>query len=143
MPKQPAVDSVWIFAGPHHEFVEAWRAREQDLGMLAELRGSVIRLRQILFCQFLEADFAVDGHEDVDHQRDQGLVGADIRSRFFPADVLFACGQRQNKSAFAVAVRGLTGEASGHLANELFASGYHTAVRTAESERNSKRLRFH
>ena len=93
MSQDAAVDGVRIFAGLHHEFVEARRAGEEHFRMLAELRGGVSGLGQILFGQFLQPDFAVDGHEDVDHQRHQRLIGADIRSRLLAPNMLLAGGQ--------------------------------------------------
>ena len=143
MPEQPRVDGVWIFAGLDHELVESWRAREQHPGMFAELVGAVCGLCQVLPGQFPQADLAVHGHKNVHHQRDQSLVGANIRSRLLAPDVLLARGQRQHKTTFAILVHGLTGQAAWHLPDKFFFGGEHAAVGTAESERHSERLGFH
>ncbi len=143
MPQQPAVDGVGIFARLHDELVEARRAAEQNLAVLRELARRISRLRQILLGQFLQPDFAVDRHEDVDHQRDQRLIGADIRSRLLAADVLLARRQRQHESAPALLVDGLADQPPGHLPHIFFARGDHAAVGTAESQRHAERLRLH
>ena len=86
---------------------------------------------------------AVDGHEDGRHQRDQRLVGADVRGGLLAADVLLARGEREHEAALAVAVDGLADEASGHLAHELFFRRDHAAVGAAVAERHAEGLRFH
>ena len=93
--------------------------------------------------QLLQPFAAVDRHEDAAHQRDQRLVGADVRGRLLAADVLLAGGEREHESALAVAVAGFADQAAGHLANELVARGDHAAVRAAVSQRHAERLRFH
>ncbi len=143
VPEEPRVDGVGIFAGLDHELVESRGACEQHFRVLAELVGCVRGLRQVLLRQFPQADLAIHGHEDVHHERDQRLVGANIRSRLFSPDVLFASRQGQHKAAFAVLVHGLTRQAARHLTNEFLFGGEHAAVGTAESERHSERLRFH
>src|SRR6185295_13239879 len=104
----------------------------------AELSSSVCRLCQILFSQFLQPNLAVDGHENVDHQSDQRLVGADIRRRLFATDVLLASGQGQNESALAIAICSLARQPPRHLANKLFAGGDHATVWSSEAERHAK-----
>src|ERR1035441_10361723 len=93
--------------------------------------------------EFSQSDFAVDGHENVDHERDQGLVGTDIRGRLLAPYVLLARGQSQDEASLAILVDGLTGEASGHLSYEFLFGGQHAAVGAAEPERHSEGLRFH
>src|SRR4029077_828068 len=106
--------------------------------MLAELIRSVCSLCQVLFRQFAQSDLAVDSHKNVDHQRHQRLVGADVRSRLLAPDVLLARSQRQHKSAFTILVAGLARETSWHLPDEFFFGSEHAAVRTAESKRHSE-----
>src|SRR5215472_19097609 len=106
-----------ILAGFHYKLVESRRFREQDLAVLAELTGGVSGLREILLSQFLQSHFAVDSHKNVDHQRDQRLICADIRGGLLAPDVLLARGEREHESAFALLVDGLTHEASRHLAD--------------------------
>src|SRR6476660_561174 len=108
--------------------------------MLAELSGSVRSLCQILLGQFLQPSLAVDGHEDVDHQGNQRLIGADIRSRLFAPDVLLTSGQGQNETPLAIAIRGLTGQSPRHLADKLLTGSDHAAVRSPEAERHAKGL---
>ena len=99
--------------------------------------------RQVVLRQILQTFLAVHGHEDADHERDQRLVGADVRRRLLAADVLLAGGKREHESALAVAVVSLADEAAGHLPHKLVARGHHAAVGAAKSERHAERLRFH
>src|SRR5207302_230204 len=79
--KQATVDDVRVLTGLDHELVETGRAGKEDAGMFAELIGRIGGLGKILLCQLLEPHLAIDRHEDVDHERDQGLVGANVRRR--------------------------------------------------------------
>ena len=132
-----------IFAGLHHKLVEPRRAGKQHLAVLRELRRRISRLRQILLGQLFQSNFAVDRHENVDHQRDQRLVGADIRSRLLAPDVLLARSQSEHESAPALLVDRLAHQPSRHLPHKFFPRGNHAAVRTAKSQRHAERLRFH
>ena len=71
------------------------RARKQQLCCRAARKclGRVIGLGQIVLGEFANAFLAVDRQEDGRHQRDQCLIGADVRGRLFAADVLLAGGQ--------------------------------------------------
>ena len=81
--------------------------------------------------------------KDRRHQRDERLVGADVRGRLFAADVLLARGQRQNKAAIPCPVDRLPGEPARHLAHELFLGRDDAAERAAIAERHAERLRLH
>src|SRR5207302_9326221 len=78
VPREPAVNSVRIFAGFDYELVESRTAAEKNFAVLRELRRGIRSFREILFCQFLEADFSVERHEDVNHQRHECLIRADV-----------------------------------------------------------------
>src|SRR5258708_33834065 len=106
--------------------IEARRAGKENLAVLGKLQGGVGRLRKILFGQLLQPNFAVNVHEDVDHQRDQCLVGANVRGRLFAANVLLAVGQSEYKTALATPVGGWSDEAAGNLAAEFFARANHS-----------------
>src|SRR4051794_23435577 len=111
--------------------------------MLPELLGCIVRLGQVVLGQFFQSHLAVDGHEYVHHQRDQRLVRADIRRRLFTSDMLFAGGQGENESTLAIAICGLTYKASGHLPDKLFPSRDYATIRSTETKRHAKGLRFH
>ncbi len=143
MPQQTAIDGVWIFAGLDHELVEAGCACKQQLALPAELFDRVRGLGQILFGKLLQPDFAVDRHKDIDHQRHQRLIGANIRRRLLPPDVLLSRRQRQHETALSLLVRRLTHQPAGHLPYKFLSGGNHPAVRTAKSHRHTERLCFH
>jgi hypothetical protein len=111
--QQPRVDGIRIFARLDHELVEARRTRKQHFGMFAELVGRIRSFCQILLRQFPQADLAVHRHENIHHERDQRLVGTDIRSRFLAPDVLLSRSQRQNEPALAILVDGLAARRPG------------------------------
>ena len=142
--KQFVVDGVRIGLGLHYELVEARRAfEEQRRSVLLEFAGGIVRFRQVVNRQLFQSFTTVDCHEDAAHQRNQCLIGADVRGRLLAADVLFASGKRQHEAALAIAVGGLSDQATGHLANEFFVGGYDAAVGASETERHAERLRFH
>src|ERR1700758_3503210 len=111
--------------------------------MLCELARRVRGLREILLRQFPQAYLSIDRHEDVDHERDQRLIGAYVRRSLLAPNVLLARGERENKSALALLVDGLADQASWHLADIFFPSGYHATVRATKAKRHAERLRFH
>src|SRR5271165_421111 len=102
-----------------------------------------MRFRQVLLGQLFQSFAAVHGHEDAAHQRDQRLIGADVRGRLLATDVLLAGGKRQHESALAVAIASLAHKASWHLAHKLVARSDYTAVRSAETKRHAEGLRLH
>ena len=71
------------------------------------------------------------------------FVGADVGGGLLAANVLFARGERQYEAAIACGVRGLSGEAAGHLSHEFFARGDHADVGAAVTGRNAEGLAFH
>ena len=115
--------------------------------LCARLRGQrlrrVIGLGQVVLGQFADAFFAVDGEKDRRHQRDQSLIGADVRGRFFAADMLLARGEGQNEAAIPCPVDGLARKPARHLPQELLLGRDDAAERAAIAERHAKRLRFH
>ena len=134
--------SYGVAAGLENEFVEARRAVEENLGLGAERLAGVGGLGEILLGQFANADAAIDIHEDVDHERDERLVGADVGGRLLAADVLLAGGEGEHEAALAVAVGGLSDETAGNLADELFAGGDDSGIGAAVAERNAEGLGF-
>src|SRR5207237_1902978 len=134
---------TWSLARLNDERFESWRTCEKHAGVLTDLLIGVHGLGELMPGKFLQTDFAMDGHENVGHQRNERLISADVRCSLFTPNVLFTGGECENKTAFAAAIRGLADQASGHLANIGFARGNHAAVRTAECERHAERLRFH
>src|SRR6185312_715758 len=143
VPKQSRIDGVRILAGLNNKLIEARSSAEQELRVLPKLLGRVSSFCQVLFREFLQAHFAVHGHEDVRHERDQCLVGAYVRSGLLTADVLLAGGERQNESALPVAVGGLADKPSGHLPDIGFTRGDHTTVRTTKTKWHTERLGLH
>src|SRR5215468_4629680 len=131
MSQQTTVDDVGIFARLHHEFIEARRTCKKKACMFAKLISGIRRFGEVLFGEFFEPHLAVDGHEDVDHQRNQSLVGADVRGRSFTADVLLAGSEREYEAALAVTIGRLPRKSSRHLAHKLFAGGNDSAIGTS------------
>ena len=76
-------------------------------------------------------------------ERAERLVGANVRSGLFAADVLLAGGERQNEAAAALHVNGLAGEAAGHLANVFLARGDHANERSAVARSQAETLALH
>ena len=111
--------------------------------MFAELLSGVGRLGKVLFGQFAQTGFPIDGHEYIYHQRDQRLIGADVRCGFLATNVLFAGGEREHEATFAILIGGLADQPSRQLADKLFASRDHPTVRAAEPRGHAERLRFH
>ena len=112
--------------------------------MFAELPGGIGGLGKILLRPVLcSPTLAVDGHEDVDHQRHQGLVGADIRGRFLAADVLFARGQGKTQTTLAVAIVRSGRQAARASAGRIFRASRSRRSTGRQSQRNAERLRFH
>src|ERR1700733_5123947 len=132
-----------IFARFNHKFVEARRATEMHFRVLTELGGCIGGLSQILLGKLAQADLAVNRHKDVDHQRDQSLIRADIRGRLLAPNMLLASGEREHEAALAVFVSRLPGESAGHLADEFIFRGEDAAIRAAKANWNSERLRLH
>ena len=143
MSQQAAVDGARVFAGLDHKLIEARSAGKQYLAVPAELRRRVRCFREILFGQLFQPDLAVDRHKNIDHERDQRLIRADIRRGFLAADMLLASSQREHESALALPVDRLADQAARHLPDKFFARGNHAAVGTAESQRDAKRLCFY
>src|SRR5271170_4752067 len=112
----------WSFFGVKHEFMEARRTGKERLcaGHGGEDLLGVSGLSEVMLGQLTDAFFAVDGEEDGGHEGDERLIGADVRCGLFAADVLLACGEREDESTEAVAVGGLADEAAGHLAKIFF-----------------------
>src|SRR5580704_15924557 len=106
--------------------------------MLRKLTSSIGRLCQILFGQLPQANLAVDRHEDIDHQRDQRLVGADIGRSLFAADMLLTSSQSEHESALTLLVDRLAHQAARHLPNVFLARGDYAAVGPAESQRHAE-----
>src|SRR6185437_16537231 len=73
-------------------------------------------------------------------QRNQAFVGADVRSRLFAADVLFAGRQREHKSAASLRVERFADEAAGNLARVFFARRKQAYIWSAKRKRHAKGL---
>ena len=97
---------------------EAWKR-----GNLAEC---IVRFLQAQFAQFAEALFAKCGHIDSGTDREQRLIGADIRGGAFAANMLLASLQCQHVARlFALALlNGLSDEAPGEQAHKLLFRGH-------------------
>src|SRR5258708_31099973 len=98
-----------------------------------------MRFRQVLFGEFAQALLAVNGHEDSCHQRDERLVGADVRRGFLAANMLLSRRQRQAKSAISARVLGLANQAPWDLPHELFLGSDDAREGPAIARRNGKR----
>ena len=103
----------------------------------------VVGLGQVVLGKLAHAFLAVDGEKDCRHERNEGLVGADVRRRLFAADVLLARGQRQYESAIPCPVDSLAREPARHLPHELLLGCDHTAEWSAIAKRHAERLRLH
>src|SRR5207248_1658146 len=77
---------------------------------------------------------------DGEAHRDQRLVGAHVRRRLLPPDVLLARAQRGDVGAPALAVDGLAHEAPGQAPYVLEPAGEQAQVGPAEAERRAERL---
>src|SRR5579864_6298558 len=111
--------------------------------MFRKLTDSIGSLRQVLLGKLLQTDLAIHSHEDVHHERDQCLIGTDIRGGFLTPDMLLAGGQSEHESSLALLVDRLPDKAARHLTHILLARGDYSAVRAPEPERHTERLRFH
>ena len=79
----------------YREFVEKWAAEcAAHAGNFLQLRQSKVRFREILMGHFAQPFFAEQAEMHGGGQRAERLVGADIGSGLFTADMLFASGQR-------------------------------------------------
>src|SRR5687767_13738346 len=90
--------------------------------------------------QLGEAGLAEQGEMDVERQRAQAGIGADVAGRLLAADMLLARGERQYPAALAVDIDGLAGEAAGHLADELVAGREQPDIGAAEAQWHAERL---
>ena len=86
-----------------------------------------MRFREVLFRELTEPSLTVDRHVHQGHEGDEGLVGADIRGRFFAPDVLLASRERQAERAVAVGVLGLSNQAAGNLAEQNLSKAHYLA----------------
>ena len=143
MSQQSIINAARIFAGLNHKLVEPGRPAEQNLPLLTQFLRRIRGLRQILLRQLAQANLAVHRHENIHHERNQRLVGADIRGCFFAANMLFARCQGQNKSAPALLIGRLAHQPAGHLPHKFLARSNDTAIRSAESQGHAERLRLH
>ena len=75
------------------------------------------------------------------HNGQQSLRGTNIRGRFFAADVLFACLQRQTQSFFTLHIDRYADQTTWHAAFEGIFSRHEGGVRTAETKRHTETLR--
>src|SRR5260370_28629685 len=76
-------------------------------------------------------------------QRAERLVGANVRSGPFAADVLLARSEREHESALAIGIRSLAREPPGHLPHVLVPRSNHTGERPAVAPRPPETLAFH
>jgi hypothetical protein len=81
--------------------------------------------------QFANPFLAVHRQEDRRHQRDQRLVGTDIRGCLLAPNMLLTRRQRQHKSAIAVVIDRLPHEPPRHLPQVRFLRRYYSAERPA------------
>src|SRR6266478_1014396 len=84
---------------------------------LSELTAEVMCFGQILFGEFPQALFSVNAHEHRGHQRDESLVGTDVRRGLFAANVLLARSQGQAEGAVTARITGFADQPARHLAN--------------------------
>jgi len=107
-----------------------------------DLPGEVVSFGKVLFGEFAQTLFAENAHVDSGHQGEQGLVGTDVRSGFFAADVLFASGEGETEGAVTGSVGGFSDETAGELANVFFARSDDANVGTAVAGRDGEALQF-
>ena len=88
----------------------------------------------------LEAFGTVVDRVHAGHHRRQYLRGADVRCRFFAANVLLTRLQRQSVGGFAVHVHAHADQATGQGALVLVAAGHVGGVRTARAHGHAKAL---
>ncbi len=100
----------------------------------------VSRLLRALRRHLLQTAPAHRRHVDGRGERDQTLVGADVRRGLLAADVLLARGEREHEAAPPFAVVGDADEPARYLARVLLARGEETDVGAAERERHAERL---
>ena len=74
------------------------------------------------------------------HHRREGCGRADVGSRSFPFDMLFACLQSHTQCGFSQAVNRHTDNAAGHTAFVFVFGGKIGRRRPAETHRNTKTL---
>ena len=72
----------------------------------------------------------------------EAVVGADVRGRLFPADVLLPRGKRENETAPPVPVLRLSDEAAGQAPHVLLPAGEHAQGRPAEGAGDAQALPF-
>ena len=112
-------------------------------GIFSSSRLGESCLGEILQRLLAQAFFADQAEMNGGGESVERFVGADVGGGLLAANVLFARGERQHEAAIACGVRGLSGEAAGHLAHEFFACGDHADVRAAVTGRNAEGLAFH
>ena len=103
-----------------------------------ELLRRVIGLGEIVQGELAHAFFAVDDQKDRGHERDQRLVGADIRGSLLPPDVLLAGGEGEHKTPAPVLVDGLAHQSAGHLPRQIAARGEQPHRRAARAWRDRR-----
>src|SRR5262249_17800312 len=94
---------------------------ETDAGDVLQPIGGIMGLAGTQGGGFLQPVGPQSRQVNCRPQGQQALVSADIAGRFFSANVLLACLQRENEAALALPVHGLTDKPAGHLAHKFFA----------------------
>ena len=82
------------------------------------------------------------GHVRSSGQGTKAVVGADVGSRFFPADVLLPGGKCQNKASFSFHVYCFAYQPTRHVAHVLHFAGEYPKRRSSERPGDTKTLAF-
>ncbi len=100
------------------------------------------RLLSTLLRHFLHSASAHRFQIDSRGERNQSFVSADVRSRFFAANVLFARRECQHETSASFFVVSFADEPAGNLSRVLFPRRKQTDIWTTKRQRHSKRLSF-
>ena len=124
----------------HDELVEIRRRETGGRTGAGECRGERARAREVVRRDVAQARLSRRREVDRRAQRAVGLIGANIRGRFFAPNMLLARLQRQHVRRLAVLVDGFADEAPRDAAQMFGRRRDETDVRAAVGDRNAERL---
>ena len=107
---------------------------------LADPRAQVLTRAKAAETGLAEPSLAEHRGANRHRERDEAMVGADVGSRFVPADVLLAGGEGEHVSGCAIGVEGAPHEPAWHLPDEGSGRSEEAYTRATVLRRNRQRL---
>jgi len=133
--------SLGWFAASDHEFLEEgpgeWEREARDRG---ELFGRIMCLPHRQLGRLPQSTRPHDGQVDARSQRQQALVGADIRSRLLAAYVLLARLESEHPAPISLPVRRLPDNPPRHLPHVFLAANHDSQVGASIAQMIAQRL---